>query len=341
MIDTVERIQPRGIYLSEPAPESYKRINREKFSPVRLPKNEFCETQNNPLIPRFRSRFIEQLNFQLLANEQGVDKSVKVIKLPVDLSDSLTAAMISEMETLRDIGVLTSLRGGRFTDLSRPLSPEARAAISEHGQSLAAFIRKVEDCLAGTGLFVRTIKLDEARASTTQSDPDKSKLNLHFDAEKAQHSTPYFPGPIYQYFANISRLPRQFRIAPLTFPEIVAFLISEGAITEEQASTLPTKDIRIEFLRRTSLPLEEIVIETARLAIFDGKNFIHDGGKGRISDLEQGRFVPTEEPDLVLTLDTVKTGFHVGNYFPEKSFLDDPGTKSYWEALEKPTSQAS
>src|SRR5258708_38204459 len=107
MISTKEGVQPRGMYLGESEPDSYKRINRGKFTLIRVPKNEFGETQNNPLFPSFSSRIIDQLNFQLLADEQGVDKSVKIIKLPVDLPDSLAAAMISEMETLRNIGVLT------------------------------------------------------------------------------------------------------------------------------------------------------------------------------------------------------------------------------------------
>jgi hypothetical protein len=189
----------------------------------------------------------------------------------------------------------------------------------------------VEGAIAGSDLFVRALKIDEARASTTGVGADKSQTNLHFDAELTTLAD--YPGPIFQYFVNVALLPRQFRIVPLPIADMVRLLIECQLMPAREQHAWTPKLIVETFTKDFNAPLEEIIIEPGSLAVFNGRVFAHDAGKGRISALAHGRFVPTREPDFIIALDTVKTGYHEGYYFPEQSILEDAGTKAWWDLL--------
>ncbi len=48
-------------------------------------------------------------------------------------------------------------------------------------------------------------------------------------------------------------------------------------------------------------------------------------GKGHADTLVRGRSEPATEPDLVLALDTIESGYHEGLYRPELPFFEDRG----------------
>jgi hypothetical protein len=271
------------------------------------------------------------LVYALFAGEEHLDSLVKVIPLPVHLPRALRKGAMTEMQWLRDRKVLTQLRGGRLTDLARPFSPEARRAVTEKCPHLVELIRRLEGAIAGSELFVRALKIDDARASSTGVGANRSETNLHFDAEKS--TLAQYPDPVYQYFVNVALLPRQFRILPLPITEMVRLLIDRELIPEDAVRVCTPEEMVETFTRHFNASLEEIIIEPGCLAIFDGRVFAHDAGKGQIGQLVRGRFVPTREPDFVIALDTTKTGHHEGFYFPEQSILDDAGTKAWWDLL--------
>jgi hypothetical protein len=112
-------------------------------------------------------------------------------------------------------------------------------------------------------------------------------------------------------------------------------LRQEHLVTSDEARTLPLEDILSRFRAAYSVPIETIVVESGHLALFDGRTFAHDAGKGVMRRLLDGVFVPSAEADFVLALDTVKTGYHVGHYDPARSILDDPGTDAWWTMMGK------
>jgi hypothetical protein len=120
---------------------------------------------------------------------------------------------------------------------------------------------------------------------------------------------------------------------PVTLPEMLTRLVSDGHLTQDEAMSTKVRTLLTTFQSIYAEPVEQIVIESGQLAIFDGRLFAHDAGKGRLRDLVAGRFVPSREPDLVITLDSKKTGFHEGMYDPSLPFLTDPGHPSYWERM--------
>jgi hypothetical protein len=274
---------------------------------------------------------LDRSAFLAHANETGLDRSVKVVPLPLCIPRWLSRAVISEMAELRRAEVLTVLRGGRRTDLARPLAPEARAHVLAHAPNVVRLIERVEAALGNDDLFLRTVKYDDARFSSTHQTDDRSGANFHFDAQES--SLGDWSGEIHQYFANVATLPRQFRILPVTLPEMLARLVADGHLTREAAMSTKVRTILTTFQTIYAEPVEQIVIESGQLAIFDGRLFAHDAGKGRLRDLVAGRFVPSREPDLVITLDSKRTGFHEGMYDPSLPFLTDPGHPSYWERM--------
>ncbi|MEA2574046.1 MAG: hypothetical protein QOH93_1344, partial [Chloroflexia bacterium] len=311
------KLEPRAAYCGQAVPPSYFAVNGRKFDlPVAgYNARQKLHTAHKPTL--LKNVRLASLAYTLFAGDDCLESLVKVIPLPVDLPKALRKGAMTEMQRLRDLGVLTELRGGRLTDLARPLSPEARRAVTEHCPSLVELVRRVEGAIAGSDLFIRALKIDEARASTTGVDTDKSKTNLHFDGELT--SLAEYPGPIYQYFVNVALLPRQFRILPLPLRDMLQILLDCKLLPHDAEQACTPKAIVEAFTQHFDAPLEEIIIETGSLAVFNGRVFAHDAGKGQIGPLAWGRFVPTSEPDFIIALDTVKTGYHEGYYFPEQS----------------------
>ena len=208
--------------------------------------------------------------------------------------------------------------------MARPLKPEIRQLIKQSYPHLVELITKVEAVTKGSDLFIRAIKMDEARASTTQKEEDRKKGNLHFDAEKS--SLEQYGDPVYQFYANVSRLPRQFQIIPTALPEMLDQLVANGNLLETDRLTTPLERVLQLYLEHFPVTYEQIIIESGHLSIFDGRRFAHDAGKGRMRTIRQGGFEPSNEPDLLLAFDTPKTGYHTGFYDPQQSLLEDPGT---------------
>ncbi|MGE3911996.1 MAG: hypothetical protein AB7K36_21735, partial [Chloroflexota bacterium] len=274
---------------------------------------------------------VDRSVFLAHANEQGLERQVKVVPLPVCIPRRLSQAVIREMAALRRDRILTELRGGRLTDLARPLAPAARAHVLAHAPSVVRLIERIEHALGDGDLFLRAVKYDDARFSSTHQTDNLAGQNFHFDAQEA--SLGAWSGEIHQYFANVATLPRQFRILPVTLPEMIERLVADGHLSQDEAMSTKVRTILTTFQSLYDEPVEQIVIESGQLAIFDGRLWAHDAGKGRLRNLAAGRFVPSREPDLVITLDSRKTGFHEGMYDPALPFLEDPGHPSYWERM--------
>lgn len=328
------KLAPRAAYCGRKVPDAYFAVNKRRFDLPPAPASDCPVNGRAAMRPALLRRVTNaSLAYALFANDDDLDSLVKVIPLPAHLPEALRKRAMSEMLRLRDEGVLTELRAGRLTDLPRPFSASTRQAVVERCPGIVELVRKVEAAIAGSDLFVRALKIDEARASTTGVDEDRLTPNLHFDGEKTNLSD--YPGPIYQYFVNVALLPRQFRILPLPVEEMVRLLADRGLMPEREQRDWPLKRVTDTFTSHFNAPLEEIIIEPGLLAIFNGRVFAHDAGKGQLGALARGRFVPTREPDFIIALDTIKTGYHHGLYFPEHSILDDTGTKAYWDMLEE------
>jgi hypothetical protein len=320
----IEKRRPRAAYLGERPSPYYARLNALHFE---LPA-DLSKPGSGPRRLVTRPDLVDRSAFLEHANEVGTDQHVKVVPLPLCIPRPLSQAVIREMAQLRAAEILTVLRGGRRTDLARPLSPEQRAHVLAYAPSL---VERIEAALGDGDLFLRTAKYDDARYSSTHQTDNLHGANEHFDAQEA--SLGQWSGEIHQYFANVATLPRQFRVLPVTLPEMLERLNADGHLTGETAGTTKVRTILETFRAVYDEPVEQIVIESGQLAIFDGRRFAHDAGKGRLRDLVQGRFVPSREPDLVITLDSKKAGFHEGMYEPALPFLDDPGHPSYWERM--------
>jgi hypothetical protein len=286
-------------------PENYETLNRDLLRLTALPAAE-------PPLP-------DRVAWHQAAHPWDLERAVKVLPLPEPIPRAISAFAIRGMESLRDLGVLSALRGGRRTDLARPAAGRMAREIRRHAPGLIELVEHLEAILAGSDLFVRSIKLDAARASTTAPSSDPKASNLHFDAEKS--SLAEYSEPIWQFYLNAGQLERQFRILPI---------VREGLFAEfsdAERSTLPLRTLLERHLATHRPVLETVPIESGALAIFDGRRFAHDAGKSDPKALARGRFEPSSEPDLVVALDTVETGYHQGLYRPERSFLEDRGVR--------------
>jgi len=275
--------------------------------------------------PRVRHHAPGQFQAAVATALEDLDQVVKVLPLPIDPPAELSAGVIQEMESLREAGNLTSLRGGRPTDLPRPLPEALRSHIKSQCPHLVELLHQVEALLVGSHLFVRAVKIDAPRASSTSPDGDPCQENLHLDAYKS--SLADYAEPVYQFYLNAGQQPRQFRILPVPLTEILNTLVAEGHTSQEEARTTPVGKLLTTYLKTRTEPasIETIPIPCATLAIFDGRTFPHDAGKGDPTALAQGTFRPVQEPDLVLALDTKATGYHEGFYDPELGLLEDGG----------------
>ncbi|MBI3619965.1 hypothetical protein HY214_02365 [Candidatus Roizmanbacteria bacterium] len=327
----IQKPVPRGVYFGDRPSKWYQQLN--------TPNLDFSARQLPSLGEHLARRIIEPEGtidrtwYQQEGNETGLDGAVKIVPLPVCIPPALSKSAIKEMQKLRAEGLLTSLRGGRPTDLARPLTPKVRARIADGSPDLVNLIRRVEEGIKGGPLFIRTLKFDEARASTTQGEADKSKPNLHFDAEGSSRND--YGGPVYQFYANVSRVPRQFNVLPIPLGEMIFLLKQNGLVTDQESQSLPLKGILARFTQRFNVPVEQIIVESGQLAIFNGRVYAHDAGKGQIRFLRNGEFRPSHEPDFVLALDTVTTRYYEGYYDPGQSILEDPGTDAWWAMMNK------
>lgn len=312
------QLRARAVYVGDRVPPSYLALNAPHLT----------LTLDRPFAGDHAD---ERARYLRHANADDLDSVVKVVPLPVCLSGRLSRGAMADLRRLRDAGALSALRGGRPTDLARPLRADTRAKIKAECPALVGLIGKVEAAITGGDLFVRALKLDEARASTTQADADRAKTNLHFDAERFSLDT--YGEPVYQFYVNVARLPRQFRLLPIPLPRMLDQLRRARLLTSDEATTLPLEEILSRFRAAFAAPIETVVVESSHLALFDGRTFAHDAGKGVMRRLLAGAFVPSAEADFVVALDTVKTGYHVGAYDPSRSFLDDPGTDAWWEMI--------
>lgn len=313
----MRQARPRARYFGVASPE-YAALNPTLFSV------QTGSAEARSAAPALREPW-DRAAFLRAAVEDGLDRLVRVVRLPVALEPELAASAIAEMGRLREQGDLTVLRGGRPTDLPRPLPAALRAKVRAGCRGLQELLRRVESALAGSSLFVRAIKIDEARASTTQPDADRAAGHLHFDAERSGLAD--YSEPVFQYYANAARLPRLFRVVPVPLPEMIAGLTRRGALASGEAETLPLSEILRRFRAAADVSPESIPVPSGCLALFNGRIFAHDAGKPDLGALVSGRFEPAVEQDLVLALDNALTGHHRGYYNPEMPFLDDPGVE--------------
>lgn len=299
-------LRPRARFFGEP-PASYQRLNSELLAPLGA-----VAAGPPPLNPA---------EYQRLTSTDQLDREVRVVLLPEPIPPEISAKAISGMEALRAAGLLVALRGNRPTDLPRPQAGRMASQVEELAPGLVALIGHVERFLHGGALFVRAIKLDDARASTTATSSDPAASNLHFDAEKSSLSD--YAEPVFQFYLNGGQLERQFRILPLARDALLA------SVPESDRRSLPLIEILEHYLEhrleRRPPRLETIPVPSGALAIFDGRQFAHDAGKNDIETLVSGRIEPASEPDLVIALDTIETGYHQGHYRPELPFFEDSG----------------
>lgn len=275
--------------------------------------NPWLATEPTPAGPRPA----DGPSFVDAAATAGLDRAVKVVQLPVTLPGALLDEALLGMERLRDRGALSALRGGRATDLPRPVAAETAEQARVEAPALVDLVAEVEAVLAGGPLFVRALKLDDARASTTAPEPARTATNFHFDAEKS--SLADYPDPVFQFYLNAGRLERQFRILPFDRETVL------GCVGRTERAELPLEEILRRFLSEGPAPVETIPVASGSLAVFDGRRFAHDAGKADVDALLAGRFEPAAEPDFVIALDTAETGYHEGYYRPELPFFEDRG----------------
>jgi hypothetical protein len=274
------------------------------------------------------------VHFQLYANEHHLDTIVKVIPIPAVIPADLSEAAIDDMRSLRERGLLESLRGGRYTDLPRPLFPDQREALRSESENLAQLIRLVESSLSSTSLFVRAVKLDEARASTTAKSANVGEEFLHLDNYVGSYRQ--YPEPNFQYFLNVGQLPRVFRIVPISVRELMAGLVQATSVGLAYWRDVPPTGI-VAFVRgRYDIEpagIEEIVVPSGHVAIFDGRSFVHDAGKPDMQAMLAGQwFTPSAEPDIVIALDSTRHNLdtHLLAYNPHEAFASDLGTSWEW-----------
>lgn len=270
---------------------------------------------------KIREGFNAEEVFRMHANIEGLDKHVKILSLPLKIDWALSLAAQREMRILREKKFLSTLRGGRFTDLARPLGKEVVTEIKENCPNLEKLVSLVEEKIADTNLFVRAIKIDEARRSSTAPSDDKNQTNFHFDGGKS--SVRDFPDPVFQVFVNIGALPRQFYVITTPLDEMVRQLKAQNFLNDFTAQNLPLNDILKMYQDKFDVNKEVVVVESGQMAIFDGKVFAHDAGKGLMRALKDGDFRPSNEDDFVMVLDFKERGDHETTYDPNKRIFED------------------
>ena len=261
--------------------------------------------------------YSDSATFASSCGPEGLDERVKVLDSPLRASDELLEQAARECSALREQGRLTVMRGERGTDLLRPLSPDLAERLRAR-PALSALITQVESAIRVTGLFLRAIKFDDARASSTSKLADKLSTNLHFDAERATPRT--FNGSIRQFYLNLSPTPRHFLIVPVSLGEMIDAL---GDRTEE-----PVGHTLQRYIDRFGLQVEVTPAAPFSLVIFDGRAFAHDAGKFTCASFEspEGPLALAPKPDLIAGLDALESNYEHTGYRPEIPFLEDLAT---------------
>lgn len=237
-----------------------------------------------------------------------LNRKIKVIKLLEPPKDLLHSS-IGEMLRLKKMGMLTALRGNRQTDLARPVNQVTLNFIQSNLPNLIKLINLIEQRLYNSQLFLRALKIDGPRISTTSPSGNIYDQNIHFDAEKS--SKQEWGDPIVQYYGNLGTEPRQFTIYPISLLSMVKKIESKFNYGETSLLKIPLKKILSIYLKNFETQPHTIDINSGELAIFDGRSFAHDGGKNPQK---------STEPDFVMTLDSKFNGKHEF-YDPFKKFL--------------------
>lgn len=288
--------------------------------------------RDQALLPRLLQSQSE--NAMLTATPAYLEALVKVIKLPLEFERSESEAAADDMRRLQRANRLVQMGSGRKTDLFRGRrydenqnaelrTPDLLAEFDCGG--LSAIIAKIESILAGTGLFVRSVRMDDARFSSTAKGNDILAPNIHFDAGRVTDAET--SGTLFQCFVNLGQLPRQFRVIPVTRRSLVDALTNSGLadVSEGWMSRQPTKLLDTILNYWPNLPLEIITVPSASMAVFDGRTFPHDGGKMHHEALIRGEQLPAEELDVTLQLERSDNFANVVYYDVTESFLDDRG----------------
>lgn len=251
-------------------------------------------------------------------NYSELDQRIKVVKLPLSVSEETLRKISAEMHNLQEERYLTTLRGGILTDLARKLETRTAAYVRKNCATLTDFVLMFEEFLSQLNSFlrIRTFKYDIARLSSTNTE---GKENMHLDYMSASRDEQ--PGPIYQIFINLGLSPRQFKYIPYTFSQIIEKLVSEGVYTAREVNSIAAESILWSFEKFK--PTRHMVsIPSLHAALFDGRNFPHDACKGNLQSILKGEFLPSSEADMVMVLDS-KERLSADGYNPEISFLDD------------------
>ncbi len=246
-------------------------------------------------------------------NIEDLEWVLKVVQTPTVLNPAEIQIMIQQLHKLREAKYLTALRGNRMTDLSRNVSKETIAFMEVNCPSIFYIIKEIESWLGSdSDLFIRTIKYDEARFSSTSPKEDVYDQNLHFDAGKSNLFD--WPFSIPQFFLNIGST-RFFRVYPVPLNQMITSMIERTNLPLEDIGALPTNKILSWHQRTFNENLEEVVIPNGALVIFDGRRFAHDAGKWPLKGDK------INEPDAVLALDLKNHMSNQVQYDVNSSFL--------------------
>ncbi len=241
-----------------------------------------------------------------------LSKGIHVIRATNFYFSPNASVVIREMREMRNKELLTTLRGERRTDLARPLSASQREHLRHVAHATTTLVESIEQGLRGSGIMLRALKFDEARASSTHPGTDVEQSNFHFDWPGSSLSD--FPGENPQIYMNVAAyIARTFRYADTPIEEAARAVAKEGedprALT---AHTVASRMIARGFTVRT------VDIEPGDIAVFDGRRYLHDVGKGKWD--AQGRFTAFHEADLAVALDFIDAPYHE-KYDPKTSFL--------------------
>ena len=291
---SVEISSKAAFFGVKPGPD-YFAINRSFF-----PNGANCKLfpgLDNPEEIDYKDGLVAQLS-----------ELVRIVPFPKDISRELRIAAMRDLIFLRDLEMLDVIRGGRKTDLLRPLSEKVAAKVKNDFSGLKSFIEYVESALIHTHLFIRSLKIDDARTSTTQREADIFKPNLHFDGRG--RSLEEISQPEFKFFLNAATEPRHFRILPVSVGDMLDFCINQGLIPAGRRNTISVRDLLVIFESHTEIPYETIPVYPNQIAIFDGRTFAHDGGKADPDALLQGEFKPATEPDFAVELGHPLARYH-------------------------------
>lgn len=246
-------------------------------------------------------------------NTNGINEAIKVVQTPITNPEVVNKFIIEELRELRKKGYLTALRGNRMTDLSRNVSEEISTFIKNNCHNILFLIKETEKWLGlNPDLFIRVIKFDEARFSSTSPKEDTSDQNLHFDAGKSSFFE--WQSSIPQFFLNVGST-RFFRVYPVPLNEMITSAVEHTNLTLETIEKMPVSEILSWHQKVFKEKLKEIKVPNGAMVIFDGRRFAHDAGKWPM----EGRRLC--EPDVTLALDLKSNMYNQIQYKVNSGFL--------------------